>query len=538
MLWNKLTRKLSLLNKFKIISFSRTHALNFEKAYNNPWPGDGKLGQFFLQGQIKVGEKFLSFQHFISSLCQCELLLEKDIEYIHGFEWLKNLRCVTDNSSRKLARQLIAQWMNTYKPSKNMQTPTFSSYIIAKRLENWISFFDFYGASADNEFLNNIQSSIVSQFNILQKIYRDTSDPLHKISELKALLYVNHIFKNKSNFRESILNELYNIISKQVYPDGGHKSLDPTLHLYVLRDLIDVRSFLRQNLLSDPPYLTHYINLMIPILRLFRHGDGTLTTFKTHLSKNYEDPSTTLIDMILSLSDVKGRPALKAPDMGYERLNVKSSQLILNTKPHLQFREDFCGPGTGILNFEWSIGKNRYIERSDLLIQTKPNQWIQVPITQNSPKTLRLNRNHKDGQSFLEVDFESVIPASKFDDTSLVFNYKRQLYMGKNYDLRGQERILLSQSCIAAIRFVFQHDTEITVSKNSQTPQAIIKFKNNDSPQTTKKTVYTLWRFIADECEEISVQHNEENGQKAILLLQKLKEDNSKTVKWAFHPIS
>lgn len=537
MLWDKLTKKIPFLSKLKITTFSRNPALDFENAYNNPWPGDGRLGQLFLQGQIKVGDRFLTFQNFINALTKCESLLEKDIEYIHGFEWIKDLRCITDNTSRKLTRQLIGHWLNNHKTSKNIQNATQAPHIIARRLENWISFFDFYGASADNEFLNQIENAIVSQFNILQKTYNNTPDLIHRISALKALLYVNHIFKNNVKLRESLLEELYIVISKQIYPDGGHKSLDPILHLYVLRDLIDVRSFLRQNLLPDPAYLTHYITLMIPLLRLFRHGDGTLTSLKTHLSKNYEPPSATFIDMVLSLSDVKGRPASKAPDMGYERLNVKASQLILNTKPHLQFKEDFCGPGTGILNFEWSIGKNRYIERSDLLIQAKPNQWIQVPITQNSPKTLRLNRNHKEGQSFLEVDFESVIPASKFDDTSLVFNYKRQLYMGKNYDLRGQERILLSHNCIAAIRFVFQQDTEITVSKNSKSAQAIIKFKNNDTSYAAKKTSHTLWRFIADECEEISVQHNDENGQKAILLLQKLKEDKSKTVKWAFHPI-
>ncbi|MBP9752451.1 MAG: hypothetical protein KBD31_01390 [Proteobacteria bacterium] len=514
-----------------------------QKTYNAPWPGDSFIAQNFLHGRFDLGHKILSFADFMNALATPDLLDNQTLLQVHSFEWIKDLRCISDNMSRRLTRQLIDQWIeHNGQWNKNITSnAALEPHIMGCRLSNWISCFDFFGASADEDFLIRFKKTLIFQYNILSKQFKNIADPIQKLMALKGLIFVATLLKDETYKVSKYLECIEELCNKQILNDGGHITRDPVIHFYILRDLVDIRSLIRLFHLDDAEFLNTNIQKMVPILRLFRHGDGTLAEFlspKQKLLPLRGAPSQAYIDMVLSIADIKGRPPGKAPDMGYERINTKSGQVIINVKPQIELTERFFGPGTGILNFEWGLGKNKNIQKGDVLIQIKPNHWVQAPIGKDSPQVMKIDRQLKEGKYLFEADFESVIAPHKLDKTSIIFNHQRQLYLGgEEGDLRGQDRLLLSVDCLAAVRFVFAKGIEVTSISSSNAYGAIIRIPQKDV-QTIKKTdkkAYQFWRLISSPVQEVYIHKDDELNQTAVLLVQNITADKPNLIKWAFH---
>jgi hypothetical protein len=515
----------------------------FNKIYNDPWPGDFAVAQNFIHGHFDVGHKVLTLADFMNALTVPDLLDNQTLLFVHSFDWIRDLRCLSDNMSRRLTRQFIDQWIsNNSQWNKKMNNSSLEPHLTGCRLSNWISTFDFFGSSADEDFLNRFKKSLIFQFNNLNKRYTHISDPLQKMMAIKGCIFAASVLDPIDLKIQQYIESLKDVLSKQILPDGGHISRDPVVHLYVLKDLVDIRSLMRFMHYKEDDFLTECIQKMVPIVRLFRHGDGTLADFtssKMKLLPKHARPNQTYIDMVLSIADVKGRPPSKAPDMGFERLNTKSGQLIINTKPQIELRERFFGPGTGVLNFEWGLGKNKLIQKGDVVIQTQPNHWVQVSTQKDVPQVIKLDRQIKEGKIFFEGDFESVIsPRKQSTESSLVFNHQRQIYLGgEEGDFRGQDRMLISTDSLCAIRFIFAKNVDVTLPSNHNTLSAVVRVEESDQSTFKKndKSHFQLWRFLSSNIEELSVHRDDLTGQTALLLVQNLKIDKPHIIKWAFH---
>src|SRR3546814_15609990 len=72
-----------------------------------------------------------------------------------------------------------------------------------------------------------------------------------------------------------------------------------------------------------PDALDAAIERMAPMLRFFRHGDGSLALFNDSIEEE-----SWAIDLVLTPADAKGRPGVSAPDTGLERL-VATRTIVL-----------------------------------------------------------------------------------------------------------------------------------------------------------------------------------------------------------------
>lgn len=521
----------------KSVSFLNSHDLIYKEVYSDMWPGNATFGEKFLCGQFEFSGKIFNFSEFMNILASPDMQDSQTLIQIHSFEWLRDLRCISDNVSRRLARQLIDQWIqhNSTWNSQLGSSAAYDPHLIGLRLSNWVSCFDFFGASADENFIQDLTKSLSLQYSILQSEYKSIADPFRKSVALKGLILTCAALQKKDLAK--LLIQYEQAIIQQLYPDGGHISRDPVVHLFVLKELIDVRTLLRQNAMEEPSFLQLFIQKMVPILRLFRHGDGKLSDFsslKRRMVPMRENPSQAFIDMILSIADVKGRPPLKAPDMGFERLQTKSGQILINTKPYIEKMDRFFGPGTGVLNFEWSLGKNRHIRMADVVMQTSPNQWVQLSGAKDIPQVMKIDRQTKDGQCLFEGDFESVISLQKNNpQKTIIFNHQRSLYLGgEKGDLRGADRFLLTHDALCAIRFIFNADVDISILQSQEQMGAIIKIPDHEK---NSKKKYQIWRFISRDADDISIQKDSITNEIAILLIKRLKADAPYILKWAFH---
>jgi uncharacterized heparinase superfamily protein len=94
---------------------------------------------------------------------------------------------------------------------------------------------------------------------------------------------------------------------------------------------------------------------MLPMLRLFRHGDGTLSHFNG-MGVTAADHLATL----LTYDDMRSQPIHHAPHSGYERLEAGKTLLVADVgrPPPTALSQE---AGAGCLSFEFSSGPQRII---------------------------------------------------------------------------------------------------------------------------------------------------------------------------------
>ncbi len=503
----------------------------------DPWPGHLQIAQRLLDGSFPIDGKLIPLKEYLSYLACSKTCPPALLSRLHSFEWLRDLRIVNTNPSRKFARGLVSHWIdhNHSITKKSWLTPAWSNSIAGTRLANWVALYDFFGATANDSFRQAFFKSLVRQYRYLRRNYSVKEDPLEVFLTLKGLIFCACTLPRQKHRIPNFLKELQFVLQKQLLPDGGHISRSPLVQFILLRDLIDIRLLLKGAELEDPLFIQQAIHAMAPLVRLFRHGDGGLASFMGNnnpynMGIGTNDISPGSIDMALSLADVRGRPPGRAPHIGFERCVSKAGLVLLNVKPSLYDLPSFMRseePGINILDFEWSSGRQRIVSRSDAVIQLADHSWLQVKdVDSNQPI---VKRHNKDKNGYIEVELEKTIH-------DLTYHHKRQLYLApEEGDFRGHDTFTLSKSSMGAIRFIFSNTVQIV----SDNPQRIrIRTRPSDEEvnlHKKNKRSYQIWRFIASGCENIICQTSAETGLSYLLLLTPLVADKSHTIKWAFH---
>jgi uncharacterized heparinase superfamily protein len=475
----------------------------------DPWPGDIHAGRLLLEGKFVISNQ-------VVSMADLWMPTEIDLpilEDLHRFTWLRDLRALGDNSARRLARHLIANWIDR---NQDWHLYPWQAGITGHRVANWIALYDFFCSSADESFRTLFFREIARQVRHLAYTWEDAPTPLERLYALKGIIYAAVAFPGENHRLTSLLPKLEKEIQTQVLPDGGHGSRCPQTHLMVLRDLIDIRAMLRLIRQEIPSFLQATIQQMAPIVRLFRHGDGGLATF----GRVVQVPSP-VIDMVLSLADVRGRPPERASHLGYERCANKKSLLLLNVGAKVTgARCTIDEEGTGTFNFEWSIGRNRLILQGDVVLQTQEGKHFRIPDSLN-PKSLHLYRAHKEGHTLLDASYQ---PPGGFS-----FRHRRQLYLGGNHpNLRGEDTIQAPCDAIYGIRFVLNKELEASLASGGR--GVMIRVPANKKAGRDQEG--HPWRLLVSGAEEILCEPSANHP--AILLLGRTKANQPASVQWAF----
>lgn len=473
----------------------------------DPWPGDIHAGRLLLDGKFVISDQVISMT---------DLWIPRDANLtvladLHRFNWLRDLRALGDNSARRLARQLIINWIDR---NQDWRHYSWQVGITGHRVANWIALYDFFCASADESFRTMFFREIMRQVRHLSYSWQDAPRSLERLYALKGLIYAAIALPGESNRLSALLLQLEKEIKAQILADGSHESRCPHTHLIVLRDLIDFRAMLHLIRQEIPPFLQATINKMAPIVRLLRHGDGGLATFG-----GITCISPLVIDMALSLADVRGRPPEKAEILGVERCTTKSSLVLLNVGAKMSgIQPPSSEIGTGLLNFEWSIGRDRLVLQGDLILHTREEIPFQAADL-NDQQSIQIDRVTQKGHILLDATYKSS------DETP--FCHRRQLYLGEPHlNLRGEDTIQTSCEAAYGIRFILNQNvtTSLTAGKRGVMIQLPAKGKTSKEGQQ--------WRLLVSGAEEILCETYPAN--QAILLLGRTQANTPISIQWAF----
>jgi uncharacterized heparinase superfamily protein len=266
---------------------------------------------------------------------------------LYGFGWLRHLRAAGSELSREQAKVLVSDFIAL---KRSIHPLAWKPEIVGRRVISWLSNSVLILDSGEPEAYANFLKALTSQLRYLSASYRDAPDGVPRLVSLMALIYAGLCIAEQQAVVDRYSRPFCKELERQILPDGGHISRNPDALVELLLDLLPLRQCFVARDRAPPKELTDAIDRIMPMLRFFRTGDGTLARF------NGAGPTQTdALATVLAYDDVEGTPVRAATNSGYVRLVCGPVMLIcdigaapapsLSTEAH-----------AGFMSFELSSG--------------------------------------------------------------------------------------------------------------------------------------------------------------------------------------
>jgi len=432
----------------------------------DPWPGDPSRGARLVKGELE-------FLGAVRPLPAGAFAIQtgSPIARAHalGFSWVRDLRALGTDAARLTARTRISDFLDTPNLDPLSQRPD----VAAARITAWLGHYDFFAASADDDFRQRLMSRLVTDARLLAAALPAEERDGRALTALKGLIAAAAAMPAHAAYLPRAQKFLAQEIERQVLADGSHVERSPAAHLAALQDLTEIRALLQAASAEAPATLAAAIERMAAALRALRHGDGGLALF----NGSKEDLST-LIGLVLSqaggpqvISSAQAGRAGRAPGSfalnGLHRITAGKSLLLVDAgAPAAPGLDRFAHAGT--LSFEFSSGKERLIvncgaaqaaanEWRDALRATAAHSTLAIADVSSSepretglgrrPEKVEAERHEASGAHWLECSHDGWLK---------LFGaiHRRRLYLSESgEDLRGEDLIEAAQPQPFTIRF-------------------------------------------------------------------------------------
>jgi uncharacterized heparinase superfamily protein len=495
-------------------------------AVRDPWPGDPSRGARLIKEELGLlgATRTLGAGVFSTAVGASSLMRA----HTHGFTWLRDLRALGTDAARARARALVSAFMEL----PDLDPVANRADVAGARIAAWLGHYDFFAASADDDFRQRLMSRLVIDSRSLAASLPAEEHDGRSLTALKGLVAASVAMPEHAAYMTRALRFLPQEISRQVLPDGGHIERSPAAHLAALMDLTEIRALLQSAKIEAPELLPAAIERMALALRALRHGDGGLALF----NGTREDlPSQ--IDLVLSQAGRSGRALAGLGETGLYRLAAGKSLLIVDAgAPAAPGFDRFSHAGT--LSFEFSAGKERLIvncgaanasgpEWRDALRATAAHSTLIIAGVSSSEirneglgrRPVQVSAQHQTagGAHWLETSHDGWV--KPFGAV-----HHRRLYLAESgEDLRGEDFIEAEQPQPFVIRFHLHPG--VTASLQQDNEAVLLRLPSGQG-----------WRLRADGT-KISVEESvyfgiaEPRRSEQIVLI--VNQDEPQLVKWA-----
>ena len=269
-----------------------------------------------------------------------------------GFGWLRHLRAAESAVTRANARALIEDWLSN---PKRKSAVGRRADVLARRIISLLSQAPLVLNDADSKFYRRFLRHLSREIRTLRYTAADIPDGMPRLQVQISLCYAALCLANQSKHIRTASRKLSDELQRQILPDGGHISRNPGALVDLLLDLLPLRQTFAARNLPPPPALLNAIDRMMPMLRFFRHGDGSFALFNGMSSA----PSG-VVATLLAYDDTHGTPMASMPHTGYERLDAGPTVVIADAgpPPPASVSQD---AHAGCLSFELSSGTHRIV---------------------------------------------------------------------------------------------------------------------------------------------------------------------------------
>jgi len=269
-----------------------------------------------------------------------------------GFGWLRHLRAADTALTRANARALVDDWISN--PSHRRPAARRAD-VLSRRVISLLSQAPLVLSDTDSKFYRRYLRGLAREIRYLRYTMLDIPDGVPRLQVLIALCYASLCLANQARHIRSATRKLSDELLRQILPDGGHISRNPGALIELLIDLLPLRQTFAARNIAPPPALLNAIDRMMPMLRFFRHGDGTIALFN-----GMSGTPSDLLATLLAYDDTRGTPMASMPHSGFQRLDAGAMTLIMDTGPPPPSSVS-NEAHAGCLSFELSSGVSRIV---------------------------------------------------------------------------------------------------------------------------------------------------------------------------------
>jgi uncharacterized heparinase superfamily protein len=273
-------------------------------------------------------------------------------EALFGFSWLRHLRAAERGEGAPTARRLVSAFL---KDKARTSEQALDVSTTARRLLSFLAQAPLVLDGADrNQYLAFVRS-ISWQARYLMAVGPLSRDGMPRLMAALAATQAGLCLDGAAPLYRQAARRLGRELERQILADGGHVSRNPQNVLDLLLDLLPLRQSHAARGISPPQELISSIDRMMPMMRFFRHADGSLAAFN---GMGYTQSH--LIATLRTYDDVRGKPVREAMHSGYQRIEARDSVLLVDTgappEPDLSHEAH-----AGTLSFEFSADNCRIV---------------------------------------------------------------------------------------------------------------------------------------------------------------------------------
>ena len=342
-------KELALNNPLASIAINPRIPSRLKAIPPDPWPGDAQRGRELVAGIFRFAGQTVEKENLSWKPLDAK---PEWVASLHGFEWLRDLRSAGGDRARRMAREMVTNWLDVYQKPDDI---VWRADVIGVRLTSWISFHDFFCAAAGDEFRKAYFTSLIKQAKYLSRALPGDLAGIPLMKALKGLAYTGLAVEDGEERLEQAFRLILKQIREQILPDGAHVSRAPQATFEFLQCLVDLRAALIAARIDLPEEVQHAIDRITPAVKVFRHADGALCHFN-----GAQECNAHLVETTLMHSGARGKAMQSLTHCGYERLQQGRSSLVMDTGlPLGSLYADRAH--AGLLSFEYSYGRDRVI---------------------------------------------------------------------------------------------------------------------------------------------------------------------------------
>ena len=317
----------------------------------DPLPADAKRGMAIRAGHFH----FQGLEQPVASIDYARLNLPPAMaDYIHRFDWLRDLAAATDRAGgAPIAAAVTEKWLggNTDK----IREPEWRVDNCAWRLLNMAAWSPFILSSSDPVYRSSVINHFARTARHLDQSAPRTSGRFNRLTGWAGVVAASLLLPEGKSRRAVGESGLIQAIEETVFPDGGVVSRSPVQ----LMELIGLLSLLRQCYLVQgeliPDFLSDTLGRNVPALLGLTHSDGGLGAWQ-----GSGQISAERIDALIVASGIRARPQRQALDWGYQRVSAGKAVLLLDAGPPPLAKQSAAGCAS-TLAFELSHDDQRIV---------------------------------------------------------------------------------------------------------------------------------------------------------------------------------
>ena len=266
---------------------------------------------------------------------------------LHGFGWLRHLEASPSREARSMAEQLLGQWMRT---ARGRNAHAWAPEVVGRRVLSWLAHAGVLLDGADRKRYAAVMASLAHQVSYLAASWRNAPDGYPRLVALIGLVHADLCIAGRDLQLAQSQKLLAAELERQILPDGGHASRNPSTLVELLLDLLPLRQCLAARGQPPDPSLLAAVTRMTGMLRHLRLGDGALARCNG-MGATERDALAT----VLAYDEGRATPPESCVRSGYARLERGETVIVLDAgaAPPLELSGAACA---GCLSLEMSAG--------------------------------------------------------------------------------------------------------------------------------------------------------------------------------------